>query len=1176
LLNDTAHLGIFSDGDSSTAGNGTVLHETFSINTNDAAFSGATSRFAAGHYASQSMTVTGDYILDVRPDLGTKNLDGSPDTGAGSAEVIVGTPYNDLIKAGEGDDTVYAGDGNDVVYGGGGADKLYGGNGNDYLYGGDAPDILDGGAGDDHIFGDSSGSSVNGVDQLIGGSGNDFIYGGIGIDKMFGGTGDDVMYGGTDTDPFMYGGDGNDYMNGGSGQDTLFGGNGSDIIDGGTGIDQLYGDGGDDILRPGDGVSDISGNGGGGDVLIGGDNVTDTGFDLADYSQQTAATSLVGDLTNQVVSQAVLDKLLANQNPSVFATSTIWFQLEGVIGTPSSDRLSGDSAGDASAAVSHGDNWLIGGSGNDELLGRGGNDVLIGKSIRLDTLIGTYSGTYQVAEDATGASHRITGTTLSGGILDYASGGGVTYDKHFQELLKSQAYKDYVLGDGGANGGVDQADYRGNLADYSFKLLQFQSAKEGSVAAVQVKDSVAGRDGADLDIGIDKFQFLDGTFTLAQVLTPAPQVSGANALGASSEDTSVVLKSSSLLANATGSLPISVTGLTASAGMLTLNPDGTSWTYTPPPNWNSGTFQKHGPVTFSYAVTDGVRKVADSATLSITPVNDLPTGTADVAVTGAAANNRVLTVSDSLVMPITDADYVGTGVAGTNVVPRAQLSFHWTASLDPGAATPVWTTVSNSVAGAPNLALTTQTNTLNLAGQYLRATATYTDPDGTAETVKSATYVVGDATANGTLAAPLGANDPGADIMIGLGGNDVYAVNNAGDVVTEAAGGGTDTVLASINAYALTANVENLTFTGTGDFAGTGNTLANVITGGAGNDTLDGGGGADTLVGGAGNDTYVVNNAGVTITEAAGGGTDTVRTSLTTYTLGANLENLTYTGAGKFTGTGNTDANLITGGAGNDTLSDGGGTGIDTLIGGAGNDIYNVSVAGDIITEAAGGGTDTVRTTLGSYTLGANLENLTFTGAGNFTGTGNGQANTLTGGAGNDTLDGGLNAAGGVDTLVGGAGDDTYIVRNAGDVVIEAANGGTDTVQTTLSSYTLGTNLENLTFIGTGAFIGTGNTVANVLTAGVASGQLTGGLGADTFVMSQGVANRSLTITDFSHAQADQITLSGYGLGAKLTQTSLTGAAITQYAVQSAGGATLDQFQLSNKAVLVMGDYHFA
>jgi len=61
----------------------------------------------------------------------------------------------------------------------------------------------------------------------------------------------------------------------------------------------------------------------------------------------------------------------------------------------------------------------------------------------------------------------------------------------------------------------------------------------------------------------------------------------------------------------------------------------------------------------------------------------------------------------------------------------------------------------------------------------------------------------------------------------------------------------------------------NLTFTGTGNFAGTGNGLTNSITGGAGDDHLDGGAGADTLVGGAGDDTYVIDNTGDVITEAS-------------------------------------------------------------------------------------------------------------------------------------------------------------------------------------------------------------------------------------------------------------------------------------------------------------------
>ena len=76
----------------------------------------------------------------------------------------------------------------------------------------------------------------------------------------------------------------------------------------------------------------------------------------------------------------------------------------------------------------------------------------------------------------------------------------------------------------------------------------------------------------------------------------------------------------------------------------------------------------------------------------------------------------------------------------------------------------------------------------------------------------------------------------------------------------------------------------------------------------------------------------------------------------------------------------------------------------------------------DVVVEAAGGGTDTVRTTLASYTLGADVENLAFTGTGGFAGTGNALANAITGGAGNDTLAGGL----GADSLTGGLGADAF------------------------------------------------------------------------------------------------------------------------------------------------------
>ena len=372
--------------------------------------------------------------------------------------------------------------------------------------------------------------------------------------------------------------------------------------------------------------------------------------------------------------------------------------------------------------------------------------------------------------------------------------------------------------------------------------------------------------------------------------------------------------------------------------------------------------------------------------------------------------------------------------------------------------------------------------------------------------------LAGDDTLIGGTGADYLDGGTGADRMTGGAGNDIYIVDNAGDVVIELPGEGIDEVRTSLNSHVLADNVENLTFMGTGDFTGTGNALDNVITGGAGNDILDGGLGADRLIGGAGNDIYIVDNIGDIVVELAGEGIDEVRTSLTAYTLGANVENLTYTGSGAFIGVGNALDNVITGGtggnqlyggAGNDTLIGGtgadyldGGTGADRMVGGAGNDIYIVDNAGDVVVELPGGGIDEVRTSLNAYTLGANLENLTFVGTGNFTGTGNALDNVITGGAGDDWLDGGA----GNDTLIGGAGNDTYVVASVGDVVVEQANGGIDTVRTSLATYTLGANVENLVYTGTGSapFTGTGNDLDNVITgSSTAANRLFGGAGHD-------------------------------------------------------------------------------
>jgi len=216
-------------------------------------------------------------------------------------------------------------------------------------------------------------------------------------------------------------------------------------------------------------------------------------------------------------------------------------------------------------------------------------------------------------------------------------------------------------------------------------------------------------------------------------------------------------------------------------------------------------------------------------------------------------------------------------------------------------------------------------------------------------------------------------------------------------------------------------------FGGSGNDTLTGNKAVNLLEGNGGNDTLNGYGGADTLEGGSGNDTYIVNNTGVTVVESTNNGTDTIKTSLTSFTLGANVEDLTHTGTSDFKGVGNSEANTIIGGRGNDVLNGAGGN--DHLYGSAGNDIYIVTSAGVTVTEGLDRGTDTVQTTLSSYTLSLNVENLTYKGSGHFRGTGNNLANVITGGAGDDTLKG----LKGADHLNGLGGDDTFFYNDAAD-----------------------------------------------------------------------------------------------------------------------------------------------
>ncbi|MFH3479787.1 M10 family metallopeptidase [Xanthobacter variabilis] len=259
--------------------------------------------------------------------------------------------------------------------------------------------------------------------------------------------------------------------------------------------------------------------------------------------------------------------------------------------------------------------------------------------------------------------------------------------------------------------------------------------------------------------------------------------------------------------------------------------------------------------------------------------------------------------------------------------------------------------------------------------------------------------------------------------------------------------------------------------------------------------------------------------------------------------LGVIIENANG-GSGDDRLIGNSYVNVIYGNAGDDTFYGYGGD--DRLLGGTGNDIFDGGAGNDRLYGQDGN-------------------------------------DRLVGGVGNDLLEGGT----GSDSMTGGAGDDTYYVDSIGDVVVEVAGEGFDTVRTTLSRYTLGTSVERLIYTGSSSFTGVGNNFSNTitggrgndrlwggggndtLTGGVGADTLTGGSGRDTFVYTTvSDSNRSTydTLTDFSTAAGDRLNLSA--IDANTTNSGVNDAFV--YVGSSAFSGTAGELRLANG--LLQGD----
>jgi serralysin len=398
----------------------------------------------------------------------------------------------------------------------------------------------------------------------------------------------------------------------------------------------------------------------------------------------------------------------------------------------------------------------------------------------------------------------------------------------------------------------------------------------------------------------------------------------------------------------------------------------------------------------------------------------------------------------------------------------------------------------------------------------------------------------------------------GADRLVGNQGNDTFMVDNAGDVVVEAAGEGYDTVVSTLANYTIADTIEALTLSGLAA-NGEGNAGDNVLTGNRFANVLNGGAGADTMIGGQDSDSYYVDNVGDKVVEQYLEGFDSVLASVN-YTLSDYVEQLTLTGSATVA-YGNSGLNVLNGNALNNTLDGLGGS--DTMIGGLGDDAYWVDSLGDTTVEYAGQGFDTVASTV-SYYIGDNIEKVVLFGAA-VNATGNNGANILVGNALGNTLDG----WGGADWMEGGLGDDAYWIDNGGDNVVEQAGQGFDTVASFVS-YTLSANVEKLILLGSATYGAagagnnflTGNDLANTLDGGAGADRMEGGLGDDAYwvdnagdVVIEGIDAGFETIASFVDytlpANVEQLVLLG-------TAVRGTGSATGNILVGNAVGNILD------------------
>lgn len=1146
-------------------------------------------------------------------------------------DIVYGEEGNDRINTVSGADIIFGGDGNDILLAGADDDRLYGESGNDTMYGAEDNDLLFGGDGDDYILGDDwkdTPTYTYGDDIIYGEAGNDTIWGNSGDDIIHGGAGHDILHGddektsqahgediiyGDDGDDVIYGNGNNDTLYGGAGNDTIYGDDlvswqpqGDDTIFGGIGDDRLYGNGGNDNIYGEDGTDVIYGDAGddhlyggndadtlygglGDDVLVGGSS--GSGIDLLSggFGNDTYIINL-NDGTVQI------DDSYSSNDASKHESNIIQFgdgitksmlQFSGV-------NLTGIKEGIAIAIEGYNNLVYINKFFNKEestiekLVFADGTEMNKDEIENALLLEGTASNDTINGTDAAETIYAYEGNdTINAGDGDDKIYSGIGNDSI--SLGKGSDTIYYNLGDG-----IDTVELTsGNMNTYNeFDQIVFgegilKSAvtleQQGSNLAITINtnDQIILNNYFNLDrSAFNKLVFSNGEETVLKEAFPLAikeGTTGNDVIGVSSSAGNAIYGyegNDVLVVNGTGIFGDYIDG---GAGADIMDGEMGDDTYVVD-NINDKINEE---------VSEGYDKVLSSVSYTLPSYVEVIelTGSSDINATGNSYNNILI------------------GNSGINILTGSYGD-------DTYVVNNIEDSVIENIYEGIDLIQSTVDYTLgeNIENLELIGNDNISGTGNELDNIisgNSGDNILSGGDGNDIISGGQGndilSGEAGNNILLGQEGDDIYVIDDMNDKLIERSNEGIDTVRSSIS-YTLMENFENLELQGEEDLIGTGNASDNILTGNSGNntlygldgndtfygqegndlieggqgndtiyevagyntlkggegddvisgglntdiiygdegndtllglegddelyggdgndtiyggigyDTLEGGAGADTLYGNTEDDTYIVDEFD-TVIEEADEGDDTVIADFS-YTLTDNVENLELSGDQNITGTGNALDNIISGNEGDNTLYglDGndilmGNAGADTMIGGLGDDTYYVEDETDLVTELIDEGNDTIVTSF-DYTLGENVENLTFYGEDNITGTGNALDNIITGNTGdnilngldgNDTLDGGL----GLDTLYGGLGDDTYVIDEIDDVIVENEAEGTDKVLASID-YTLGSNLENLELSGYEEINATGNSADNIITGNISNNILEGKEGNDTLIGNDG------------------------------------------------------------------------